>query len=61
MVEQRQPPDTQQQAQKLLDEGWLPYPFTVGALCRKEVTRPTVSVSPALWQAMRELLEDRAR
>lgn len=62
MDERRRVTQTErQQAEKLLAEGWLPYPFTVGALCRKEVTRSKVTVSPALWQVMRELLEDRAR
>lgn len=50
-----------QQAQKLLAEGWVPFPFTVGALCRKGVDRPRVNVAPALWQAMRQLLDDSGR
>lgn len=62
MDEERQATQTErQQAQKLLAEGWLPYPFTVGALYRKEINRPSASVTPALWQAMREVLEDARR
>lgn len=61
MDEQRQVTETErQQTQKLLAEGWLPY-LTVGALCRNGIDRPSASVMPALWQAMRELLEDGPR
>lgn len=52
---------TRQQAQKLLAEGWWPDAFTVGALCRKGMGRPSASVAPALWQAMREVFDDGAQ
>jgi hypothetical protein len=32
---------TKQQAQRLLDRGWAPYPFTEGVICRKGTRRPT--------------------
>jgi hypothetical protein len=50
-----------EEAERLLREGWVPFPFRVGALCRKGTNWPSVHVAPHLWQAMRELLEQKRR
>jgi hypothetical protein len=45
-------------AQRLLREGWEPYPFVVGALARKGTSWPAVHVAPYLWEAMRDLIDE---
>jgi hypothetical protein len=52
---------TLHQAQRLLDEGWEPYPFAVGAITRRGIRRPTGNVQEPIWQAMRQILERKTR
>jgi hypothetical protein len=47
-----------QLAKKLVKEGWRPYPFVVGGLCRKGNNRPATYVQGEIWQAMRDLVAD---
>jgi hypothetical protein len=47
-----------QLAMKLVNEGWRPYPFVVGGLCRKGTNRPATYVQGEIWQAMRDLVAD---
>jgi hypothetical protein len=56
-VSRRLNPLAWDQAKRLLDEGWEPYPFTVGAICWRGIHRPTGNVQQAIWQAMRQIIE----
>jgi hypothetical protein len=56
--ENPEPDFHRREAQKLLNEGWIPHPFQVGALCRKGINRPSVHVAPYLWEAMRLILNE---
>jgi hypothetical protein len=47
-----------QLAKKLLNEGWRPYPFTVGGMCRTGISRPSAYVQAEVWQAMRDVVAD---
>jgi hypothetical protein len=54
-------PQTMHQAQRLLDEGWEPFPFAVGAISRRGIPRPTGNVQEPIWQAMRQILDKKTR
>jgi hypothetical protein len=54
-------PLTMHQAQRLLDEGWEPFRFSVGAICRRGIHRPSGNVQEPIWQAMCQILDKQTR